>query len=69
MTDHPDISDVVKDRGRLPSPWKCEIYVAGRNSSVEQSEVYFSNITRANRTGKKALSVLLSEYHDEVPLE
>jgi hypothetical protein len=69
MTDHPDFSVVVKNRGRLPSPWKWEIYRAGRNSPVKQSEVYFSTVTEANRAGRKALSLFLSEYHDEVPLE
>jgi hypothetical protein len=49
MTDHPDFSVVVKNRGRLPSRWKWEIYRAGRNSPVKQSEVYFSTLTEANR--------------------
>jgi len=69
MTVHPDFSVVVKNRGRLPSPWKWEIYRAGRNSPVKQSEVYFSTVAEANRAGRKALSLFLSEYHDEVPLE
>ena len=67
MTDHPDFSVVVKNRGRTPSPWKWEIYRAGRNSPVKHSEVYFSTVTEANRAGRKALSSLLSEYQDEVP--
>ena len=69
MTAHPDFSVVVKNRGRLPSPWKWEIYRAGRNSPVKQSEVYFSTVTEANRAGRKALGLFLSEYSDEVPLE
>lgn len=69
MTDHPDFSVVVKNRGRPPSPWKWEIYRAGRNSPVKQSEVYFSTVTEANRVGRKALSLFLSEYHDEVSPE
>jgi len=69
MTDHPDFSVVVKNRGRLPSRWNWEIYRAGRNSPVKQSEVYFSTLTEANRAGRKALHLFLSEYHDEVPLE
>jgi len=68
MIDHPGFSVVAKNRERLPSPWKWEINRAGRNSLVEQSEVYFSTVTEANRAGRKALSVFLSEYHDEVPL-
>jgi len=68
MTDHSDFAVVVKNRGHLPSPWKWEIYRAGRNSPVKQSEVYFSSVTEANRAGRKALSLLLSEYQDEAPL-
>jgi hypothetical protein len=69
MTDHPDFSVVVKNRGRLPSPWKWEIYRAGRNSPVKQSELYFSTVAEANRAGRKALSLFLSECHNEVPPE
>jgi hypothetical protein len=69
MTEHPDFSVVVKNRGRSPSPWKWEIYRAGRKSPVKQSEVYFSTVTEANRAGKKALSFFLSEFHDEVDME
>jgi hypothetical protein len=68
MADHPDFSVVVKNRGRPPRPWRWEIYRAGRKSAIKQAEVYFSTITEANRAGKKALSVFLSEYHDEAPL-
>ena len=67
MTDHSDFSVVVKNRGRLSTPWKWEIYRSGRNSPVKQSEVYFSTVAEANRAGRKALSLFLSEYHDEVP--
>jgi len=67
MIDHSDFSVVVKNRGRLPSPWKWEIYRSGRNSPVKQSEAYFSTVAEANRAGRKALSLFLSEYYDEVP--
>ena len=67
MTDHSDFSVVVKNRGRLSTPWKWEIYRSGRNSPVKQSEVYFSTVAEANRAGRKALSLFLGEYHDEVP--
>jgi hypothetical protein len=59
-----DFSVVVKIRGRQPSPWKWEIYRAGRNTPVQQSVDYFSTMTEANRAGKKALSLFLSEYHN-----
>lgn len=68
MIDHSDFSVVVKNRGRPPSPWRWEIYRSGRKSSVKQSEVYFSSVGEANRAGRKALSLFLSEYQDEAPL-
>ena len=67
MTDYSDFSVVVKNRGRPPSSWKWEIYRAGRNSPIKQSEAFFSTITEANRAGRKALSLFLSEYQDEMP--
>jgi len=67
MTDHPDFSVVVKNRGRPPSPWKWEIYRSGRKSPVKQSEIYFSTVTEANRAGRKALKEFLSEFRHEVP--
>jgi hypothetical protein len=69
MTGHPDFSIVVKERGRPPKPWKWEIYRAGRKSPIKQSDVYFGTVTEANRAGRKALSLLLSECPNEVPLE
>lgn len=65
MTDHSDFSVVVKNRGRSPSPWKWEIYRAGRNSAIKQSEVSFSTVTEANRAGRKALGLFLSEFQDD----
>jgi hypothetical protein len=62
MVVHPDFSVVVKNRGRLPHPWRWEIYRAGRNGAIKQAELYFSTITEASRAGKKALSVFLREY-------
>jgi hypothetical protein len=67
MQDHPDFSVVVKHRGRAPSPWKWEIYRSGRKSPVKQSDVYFSTVAEANRAGRKALSLFLSEFQNESP--
>ena len=61
--DQTDFSVVVKNRARPPKPWRWEIYRAGRNSPIEQSEVYFESMSEANRAGKAALKLLLSEYH------
>ena len=63
LIDQTDFSVVVKNRARPPKPWRWEIYRAGRNNPIEQSEVYFESMTEANRAGKAALKLLLSEYH------
>jgi hypothetical protein len=69
MTDHPDFSVVVKHRGRPPSPWKWEIYRSGRKSPVKQSDIYFSTVAEANRAGRKALNLFLSEFQLEAPAQ
>lgn len=60
--DHSDFSVVVKNRARPPKPWRWEIYRAGRTSPIEHSQVYFKSATEANRAGKAALRLMLSEY-------
>ena len=62
--DQHDFSVVVKNRGRPSAPWRWEIYRSGRNSAVKRSESYFSTMTEADRAGKKALALFLSEYHN-----
>lgn len=62
MLEHADFSVVVKNRGRLPKPWRWEIYRAGRMSPIRQSEIYFETATEAGRAGKTALAATLSEY-------
>jgi len=62
MTDHADFSVVVKHRAPPPKPWRWEIYRAGRSSPIEHSEAFFESMTEAHRAGKRALSLLLSEY-------
>ena len=64
MIEHSDFSVVVKNRAPLPKPWRWEIYRAGRSSPIEHSAIYFESMTEANRAGKTALGLLLSEYHD-----
>jgi hypothetical protein len=64
MIDHADFSVVVKQRAPLPKPWRWEIYRAGRTSPIDHSEVFFDSMTEANRAGKAALRLLLSEYSD-----
>jgi hypothetical protein len=64
MFDHTDFSVVVKNRAPPPKPWRWEIYRAGRTSPIEKSEAFFETITEANRAGKAALGLLLSECPD-----
>jgi hypothetical protein len=59
-----DFSVVVKNRAPPPRPWRWEIYRAGRNSPIEQSTVLYETMTEANRAGKKALKLLLSDFPD-----
>jgi hypothetical protein len=67
MIEHEDFSVVVKHRASPPKSWRWEIYRAGRTSPIERSEAFFESMTEANRAGKVALKLLLSEYHDEDP--
>jgi hypothetical protein len=62
MIEHEDFSVVVKNRALHPKPWRWEIYRAGRSSPIERSKIFFETMTEANRAGKTALRLLLSEY-------
>lgn len=62
MIDHADFSVVVKNRAPPPKSWRWEIYRPGRNSAIDCSKVFFATATEANREGKLALRLLLSEY-------
>jgi hypothetical protein len=62
LIDQTDFSVVVKNRARPPKSWRWEIYRAGRTSPIEHSEIFFESMTEANRAGKAALRLLLSEY-------
>ena len=64
MFDHTDFSVVVKQRPRLPDPWRWEIYRAGRNTPVDKSKDFFNTATEASQAGKKALRLFLSEFQD-----
>ncbi|MGB9045351.1 MAG: hypothetical protein WCC81_23175 [Pseudolabrys sp.] len=56
-----DYSVVVKNRARMPKPWRWEIYRAGRVSPVAHSEEYFESRSTANLEGKLALERLLKK--------
>ena len=62
MIDHADFSVVVKNRGAPPNPWAWEIYRAGRATPILKSHTFYVSATLANRAGKTALTLLLSEY-------
>lgn len=61
LFDQTDFSVVVKNRAPPPKAWRWEIYRAGRTSPIETSLVFFETITAANKAGKEALRLLLSE--------
>jgi hypothetical protein len=57
--DRSDFSVVVKSRGKPPTPWRWEIYCAGRASPVERSTEFYPTTAAASRAGKAALAQLL----------
>jgi hypothetical protein len=57
--DASDYSVVVKHRGRLPSPWRWEIYCAGKRRPLEQSPTLFASRETASIAGKLALARLI----------
>jgi hypothetical protein len=64
LFDQSDFSVVVKNRAPPPKAWRWEIYRAGRTSPIEYSSVYFETMTAANKAGKDALKLLLSDFPD-----
>jgi hypothetical protein len=64
MIDHTDFSVVIKNKAPLAKSWAWEIYRAGRISPIERSQTLFETMAEANRAGKLALALLLSEYSD-----
>ena len=56
-----DYSVVVKNRARMPKPWRWEIYRAGRISPIAHSETYFELRSTANLEGKVALEEMLKK--------
>jgi len=56
-----DFSVVVKNRARMPTPWRWEIYRAGRQSPIAHSERFFGSRSTANLEGKAALDQMLKK--------
>jgi hypothetical protein len=63
--DQTDYSVVVKRRAPPPKSWRWEISRAGRGSAVEQSEIFFSTMTAANKAGKEALKQLFDKLNSK----
>ena len=61
LLDSADYFVVVKNRARLPKPWRWEIHRAGRQSPVAQSQGYFDLRGTAITDGRAALYVLLKK--------
>jgi hypothetical protein len=61
MLKHIDFSVVARNCGRLPKPWRWEIYRVGRKTPIERSNVCFKTMPEAERHGQQTLSLLLSE--------
>lgn len=57
--DPEDYAVVVKLRANPPTPWRWEIYCAGKRLPVEQSGVCFASRGTAHTAGKEALARLL----------
>ena len=59
--DPADYFVVVKNRARLPKPWRWEIHRAGRQSPVAQSQEFFDLRGTAVTHGRAALDLLLKK--------
>lgn len=57
--DPEDYAVVVKLRANPPTPWRWEIYCAGKRLPIEQSDVCFASRGAAHTAGKEALARLL----------
>ena len=61
LLDPADYFVVVKNRARLPKPWRWEIHRAGRQSPVAHSQGYFDLRGTAVTEGRAALDLLLKK--------
>ena len=56
-----DFHLAVKRREYTLTPWKWEIWAAGKSRPVAQSEAYFATMSDATKQGKAALKALLEK--------
>jgi hypothetical protein len=54
-----DFHLAVRRREHTETPWRWEIWAAGRTKAVEQSEQNYSTMSAAIKAGKAALKSLL----------
>jgi hypothetical protein len=59
--DRTDFSVVVKNRARLPKPWRWEIHRAGRQSPVAHSTEFFDLRSTAIAEGRAALGRMMEK--------
>ena len=61
--DPSDYSVVVKLRADSPTPWRWEIYCAGKQLPVERSAIFFETPRMARVAGKAALAQLMEKLN------
>jgi hypothetical protein len=54
-----DYHVAVRRRDHSETPWRWEIWVAGRSKSVQQSRAHFDTMSEAAKQGKAALKAFL----------
>ena len=59
--DPDDYAVVVKLRANTSTPWKWEIYCAGKRLPIAQSDSFFASRGTAQTAGKQALKQLLQK--------
>jgi len=62
-----DYSVVVKHRAPPPTPWRWEIYRAGRRLPIERSDVLFPSREKAGLAGREAFSRLIGHLSKNQP--
>jgi hypothetical protein len=54
-----DFHVAVRRREHAETPWRWEIWAAGKTKAVQQSEQHFATMSEATKQGKAALKRLL----------
>jgi hypothetical protein len=56
-----DFHLAVKRREYTDTPWRWEIWAAGKTKPVAQSQLHFATMSEAMKLGKAALKALLQQ--------